>query len=1104
MKLVAMTHFILDLTPIPEHSMPAFDENQLAVIAHRHGAMRVLAGPGTGKTTTLVHAMASRLVGEQPLLADEVLGLTFGRKAALEWRDQVTTAVGGGKVPVVSTFHSFCYALVRRYQSVETYQEPLRLLSGPEQQQRARQLFSDAVSDGRIAWPDELQGALDTRGLADEVRAVMSRARSYLTDPRDLVLLGESTSREAWTSIGAFMEEYLDVLDLEGVIDYTELVHRAVLLCHRPDVQADLHATFKAIYVDEYQDTDPGQVALLKALVSPSSSLIVVGDIDQAIYGFRGADETGIRTFADTFEKVYGKPVQDVVLRTCRRFGPHIRAVAEAVIGKYHPAGFPAEILKAHRDLKCEPLSSTSDATASDASDDDLSGHLSMDSVEVLTFDSDGAQAAHIADLLARARQTYGYEWSDMSVIVRSAVVSLPAMYRALVMAGVPVEVAADEIPLHLDPAVSPLISALRVIDNPNALTPDLAMGLLQGPFGKLDPVDLRRFGRYLRSQDATPERAAAPSGHLIRDALTQPKSLLDIPTGQFDQTVAVFTRIGGMLNSARALMAKGASPHEVMWHVWQATGWAQELERQAVGRTGSSQRANRDLDAICALFDIANRFVSRGRGKDLTNFLAEIEAQEIPGESLAEHDVRSDSVRLMTAHRAKGLQWKYVIVAGAQEDAWPDLRARQTLLQAGRIGAGRELMPPTSRELLNEERRLFYVALTRAMERLVVTAVDTSSRDDGTFPSRFIEDFKPILKEGMLQHIVGRPVRALSVDGVIASLRETLLDVTATPALKQVAAAKLAQLASHSSDAFASARPENWWGINPVTVNKQGPIEPLGLSPSAVSSIEKCPAKWFLERQVQATSQSENHLVFGNAIHAIAEGLQRHEIDLDMEQIDQRLDRLWQGMGYETPWEAKVMRAQAGEVAQRLFSWLVDQGDVQSVAEAGLELKTTLSAVLEDGTSRDIELRINGRADRIEFQADGVVVYDFKTGKSTRSDSELTTDIQLALYSYLMRHGSYEQGDSQQQLPDDMPVKGAALIQLRHSDKVMTELPIVQFAKADDHDENSDIALDERLTNAALVALDEKYVAKYEERMCSTCPVNIICPAVPAGRSML
>ena len=782
--------------------------------------------------------------------------------------------------------------------------------------------------------------------------------------------------------------------------------------------------------------------------------------------------------------------------------------MAKAVIEKYHPAGFRAEILQAHRNLNCEPLSGQLDGhgtpEASDVESGDSDVKLQKDTVEVLTYDSEGAQAAHIADLIARARQKYGYDWSDMAVIVRSAVVSLPIMYRALVMAGVPVEVASDEIPLHLDPAVAPLVSALRVIDNPNALTPDVAMGLLQGPFGKLDPVDLRRFGRYLRSQDATAERAAAPSAHLIRDALADPKSLLDISPGQFDQIVAVFTRIGEMLNSARVLMAKGSSPHEVMWHVWQATAWPQELERQAVGRTGSSQRANRDLDSICALFDVANRFVSRGRGKDLTNFLAEIEAQEIPGESLAEHDVRSNSVRLMTAHRAKGLQWKYVIVAGAQEDAWPDLRARQTLLQAGRIGAGQELMPPTSRELLNEERRLFYVALTRAMERLVITAVDTSSRDDGTFPSRFIDDLKPFLREKAFRHIAGRPARALSVDGVIASLRETLLDASASAALKEVAAAKLAQLASHSSDVFASARPENWWGIKESTVNQQGPLEPLGLSPSAVDSIEECPAKWFLERQVQAASQAEMPLVFGNAIHAIAEGLQRNEIPFDMDEINQRLDRLWSGMGYETPWEARVMREQAGEVAQRLVAWLADQGDVRSVAESGLELQTTLSVAREDGTSRDIEVRINGRADRIEFQADGVVVYDFKTGKRPLDAKKVTTNIQLALYAYLIEHGNYEDADGQHQIGSDVPVKGSALVQLRNADKVIAELPIVQFAKADEHDLDSEVTLEQRLTDAAIVVLDEQYVAKYEERKCSRCPVSIVCPAVPAGRSML
>jgi RecB family exonuclease len=291
---------------------------------------------------------------------------------------------------------------------------------------------------------------------------------------------------------------------------------------------------------------------------------------------------------------------------------------------------------------------------------------------------------------------------------------------------------------------------------------------------------------------------------------------------------------------------------------------------------------------------------------------------------------------------------------------------------------------------------------------------------------------------------------------------------------------------------------------LNDVTVNAQAPSQPLSLSQSTVSSVEKCPVKWFLERQVQATSQSETHLIFGNAIHAIAEGIQRNQISLDMEEIDQKLDRMWSGMGYEAPWEAKAMRAEASEVVHRLVTWLEEQGDVLSIAESGLEMRTTLSVEREDGTTRDIQLLVNGRADRIEFEADGVVVYDFKTGKTPVEAKKLSTDIQLALYAYLIQHGQYEDADGHQKISPDLPVKGAALVQLRHADKVVPELPVIQFATAGAHDADSEVPLEERLTNAALVILDEQLVAKYEKQQCSTCPGRIVCPAIPAGRSML
>jgi RecB family exonuclease len=270
------------------------------------------------------------------------------------------------------------------------------------------------------------------------------------------------------------------------------------------------------------------------------------------------------------------------------------------------------------------------------------------------------------------------------------------------------------------------------------------------------------------------------------------------------------------------------------------------------------------------------------------------------------------------------------------------------------------------------------------------------------------------------------------------------------------------------------------------------------------VRAIEQCPARWFLERQVQATSQAETVMVFGNAIHAIAQGLQTKEIPLDMAAIDQKLDRLWPGMGYEAPWESQQMRTEAHAVSSRLFAWLVQQGEVESIAEAGLKLKTSVNTTNLDGSPRVIQLSVNGRADRIEFQADGVVVYDFKTGRNPMDKKDLPTDIQLALYSYLVKSGNYEDGASQKSLAPETHVKGAALVQLRSSPKDQKDLPIVQFVNAGDHDQDSEVSLEERLASAASIILDETYEARYEAQRCRTCAVRIMCPAVPEGRPVL
>src|SRR4029079_6824083 len=147
----------------------------------------------------------------------------------------------------------------------------------------------------------------------------------------------------------------------------------------------------------------------------------------------------------------------------------------------------------------------------------------------------------------------------------------------------------------------------------------------------------------------------------------------------------------------------------------------------------------NRDLDSICALFEVAARAEEKQQHTSVEAFLEEIQAQQIPADTRADVGVSGDAVRLLTAHRSKGLEWRVVVIAGVQEGSWPDVRRRGSLLQADRLGADGLVEPPGIATMLAEERRLFYVAATRARERLVVTAV-AAPEQDGDQPSRLLD----------------------------------------------------------------------------------------------------------------------------------------------------------------------------------------------------------------------------------------------------------------------------------------------------------------------------------------------------------------------------
>ncbi|MEU9804133.1 ATP-dependent DNA helicase [Streptomyces sp. NPDC051000] len=1107
---------------------PVLDAAQRAVVDHTTGPLLVLAGPGTGKTTTLIEAAAARVeAGTDP---SRILILTFSRKAAVELRDRAALRLGGARAPQATTFHSFCYGLVRAHQDTDLFADPLRLLSGPEQDVMVRTLLEGQRRIRSIRWPDDLRAALTTRGFADEVRAVLARARELGLGPEALSDFAGRIGRPDWKAAAAFLSEYLDVLDMQGTLDYAELLHRAVLLAERTPSLASAH---DVILVDEYQDTDASQLRLLRALSGPGGTLIAFGDPDQSIYAFRGADINNTLDFETSFP---GARVR--ALTVGRRSSSALLAATRLLTTRMPVPRLPSAAVRAHRDLR---------ATREGGR------------VEVYTYPTAGAELDNIADILRRAHLEDGVPWQDMAVLVRAGGRTLPAMRRALVSAGVPAETDGTDTPLRHEPAVAPLLTALRITataaarppmaataadpDEPAAAPPgdrdqgpdedpnqdqdqspdqdqdqnqdqdqdqspdqdqnpdryeadtadhgwvgvEAAIALLGSPLGGMDAADLRRLGRALRDEErAAGVKVPAPSDVLLARALAEPERLVahDPAHARGAQ------RLGLLLRKTRELLQGGGTAEEALWTLWDGTPWPQRLERGARRGGAGGRNADRDLDAVCALFDTAARAEDRTGGRGALNFLEQLEAEDIAADTLTIRATRRDAVRLMTAHRSKGLEWGLVVVAGVQEGLWPDLRRRGSLLEADRIGRDGLAEPLTPGALLAEERRLFYVAATRARDRLVVTAVKAPA-EDGDQPSRLLTELGVTPKD-----VTGRPRRPLAVPALVAELRATTVDPEASEALRDAAARRLARLAVLTDDEdrplVPAAHPQRWWGLyEPTrsTVPLRDRDRPVALSGSALDQLANtCSLQWFLGREVKADAPSTAAQGFGNVVHVLADEVASGRTPADLAVLMERLDSVWDALAFDAPWKSRQEKENARAALERFLRWhTTDRGGRESVAT-----EHDFDVTLEAG---EFAVRIRGSMDRVEADPQGrAYVVDFKTGKAAPTRDEVARHPQLAVYQLAVREGAVDEVfDGVRPGPG-----GAELVQLRQGAPKKDGGDAVPKVQAQQPLEGEWVG--DLLANAAGRVLDERFTPAAGEH-CKRCSFRSSCTALPEGR---
>ncbi|GAA2000608.1 ATP-dependent helicase [Nakamurella flavida] len=1035
-------------TPVPS---PA----QQAVIDHPGGRLRVLAGPGTGKSSTLVEAVGERVMG-RGVDPESILVLTFSRRAAAELTERLARRVRvTTREPLVRTLHGYAYSVLRRH-AHRTGEPVPRLLSAGESDLMVRELLVGHRDAGTGLWPDAFTGALGTPRFAAEVRDLLMRAAERGLSPARLAEWGRRARRPEWRAVAALAREYQDVADLRqgsnrfgAALDQAELTAAAVAVLRDDRALAAEQARVRRVFVDEYQDVDPAQARLIEMVASGADELIVLGDPDQAIYAFRGAEPAALRDIeVDT----------TVTLTDCHRMVPELVRATRLLARGLPGPGVQREL----HSTQVEPGGGPTGVEGPPA-------------LEVRVFPTASAEAAYAADVLRRAHLADGVPWADMAVLVRSPEASLPVIRRAFGTAGVPIQARDPDRPLTQDPTVAALLTVLRCTVDPAALTGEIALALLTGPLGRVDPLRVRQLRRRLRAvrqgEGSTADLIAA-----VLAGAALPADLADDlrePLARLSRMVAVRSTAG--TDAVRAL-----------WEVWERSGLADRLGAQAVAGGRAGRAADATLDAVVALFEWSGDHADRLPGAGVQSFLDVVAAEPLTPESRSAAQ-GIQAVRVMSAHAAKGLEWQVVVLVGVQEGRWPDLRGRTDLLGADELLQAAAGLPATvsrTAGLLADERRLFYVAATRARSRLVVTAVSAADSE----PSRFLGE----LSDGTADLPAGwpgdawGPRRELQMTGLVAELRRIVGRVGVDEEIAQGAARQLARLAAAG---VPGAHPAQWFGLGDPSGRSDWQRGPVVVSPSAVESISVCSLRGVLERRGGRTPAGQAQ-IDGSVVHALAQGLGLGVPTTELTaQVEAFLDR----QAHLPPWQVARARRSLSAMMTAAQEWVGTQSADREFLGSEQEVSATLPA--DDGGPSVV---ISGRVDWLSRRPDGsVVVSDFKTGATPPTRAQVVENAQLAVYQLALALG-HDVAAGTSADPSGAPAArqpgGGELIHLRTGRPKVYEQPALD---PEDHPrwaaQVREVA--RRLTDSGLEAR--------QNPACDRCPVRGSCPLRDEGRQV-
>ncbi|MDJ0451517.1 ATP-dependent helicase [Gordonia amicalis] len=995
--------------------------------------IRVHGGPGSGKTALIVDAAVARLL-DPATDPESVLVLASSRRAAVALREEITRRVlsanaagrrvlgGALREPLVRTVHSYAFAILRLQASAHGNPPP-RLITGSEQDVVLRELLAGDIEDGAEYWPAHLRPALGTDGFAQALRDLMMRAAERGVGPEELAALGREHKRPEWTAAARAYAQYEQNMLLRGAVgletpgasapavDAAELIGSALsAFATDPELLSGERRRIRHLLVDDAQHLDPQAAQLIRLVGTGTTSTIIAADTDQSVFGFRGASPRFADELADPGSD------RDIVLEHDFRSHPDLARLGRAIAARLpgaRPHAYP------------EPVRAEGDAD------------VPRDVAAVRVYGSTAKEATAIADLLRRAHLFDGVPWSQMAVIVRSVSPALPPLRRAFRSAGVPVTTPASDLPLHRQRAVIALMLVLRVVaarrEDPTArgeaipefelFTTEDTLALLSGPVGAADPGAMRRLRRGIRRLDEKSDPTAQPESLTsLTRALLDPELGARYRRALTETEAAPLARVLDVVAAGQRAHDAGRGVEETLWAAWQATGLERRWAASAVRGGPAGEQADRDLDAVMAMFEAAANFADTLPAAGPAGFVHYLSQLQIPRDSRTA-TAATESVTVLSAHAAVGREWEVVAVAGVQDGLWPSLRSRGGVLSTGALvdildgmDAGAVDTVARGATALADERRLFLVACTRARSRLLVTAVEDGSGDAS--PSRFLTELADLVDDpdeeapqAELQLDPGVD-RVLSLPSLVATLRSVVMAGAHEPEPDERTRAAARLLAVLADSDIPGAHPRDWFGLAapstdaPLWTPDNGPVV---LSPSNVEALNRCSLRWVLERNGGRDGDGTPALT-GSLVHTLVQAVAGQ---LDPAEVTAALRGIWDRVDTGAGWYSARELERAENMLGHFRDWLrISRADLD---EVGVELPVDATIpggpTGEPGEEDAPDVRLRGRVDRLETDSAGrPVVVDVKTSKTPITKADADEHAQMAAYQVALAHGGVPQ----------------------------------------------------------------------------------------------